>query len=88
MHYLTSKYFTESFTSEEIHKFNQNWEADKWDFAKSFVSPSNPISKMAVKISERMKKDFDFDIFPLIITIGRKGYRSSGGSFFMMRGQK
>lgn len=88
MKYLTHKYFENSFSFREIDEFNETWKDCKWDHAKSFVTENNKISKSAVRIAARIKVEFEFDLFPLIITIGRKGYRSSGGSYFMMRGHK
>lgn len=88
MKYITSGYFEPSIQEDEIAEFNKTWADPKWDFAKSFATHANKVSRSAIKIAARIKTEFGYDLFPLIVTVGRKGYRSSGGSFFKMFGQK
>ena len=48
-----------------------------------------PITKNAIKIAEKAKKQLDIDLFPYIQRIATKGFDVSGGTYaFCMRGEK
>lgn len=75
-------------TQQEIETITESFKGSEWDHAKSWINPNRKITSSAIKIAARIKKDFGITLFPLIVTIGRKGYRSSGGPSFRMYGLK
>lgn len=84
--YLSRRYFNERISYEQYHKIIDNY-SDGWECVKTYISESHPVTVSAIRLSEKIKKELDIDVFPLIRTCAIKGYKHDGQMQFFMIGK-
>lgn len=84
--YISKRNFNYGIDYDLQYKIQANYPSPDWDFARSFYSERHKITMSAIRLSEKIKKELDIDVFPLIRTCAIKGYSQDGQMQFYMLG--
>lgn len=87
--YYNSSFFDDIEIDDFIKKY---FTSEGWRFLSAHVYPYNKrvfVSKSAIMISNKTKKQLQIELIPVVIPVARKGFDMSGGTYpFMMYDKK
>ncbi len=84
--YISKRCFNLGIDFRQQYEIQTSFPFPEWDWARAHNDYKHTISTSAINISKRIKEELGIDVFPLILTVAIKGYKSNGQMQFKMFG--
>ncbi len=85
--WISNRFFTDGVSYEDVSNVRQKYGCDDWKTAIDLLDNRNKISPNAIKLAERLEKEYKIEVFPSIMITAIKGWTGMGTPNFGMVGK-